>query len=132
MILPPEHLCITTLEDFFYQESFIVTDSLQRMVAMGGHQEARIWRRAIQQYVARGRGAEADVFVTSSLQDPDLATVLQLQNVTELVHLSHLEADSFLSEYGTKSSPKEDNVITWTLRQLWKNKYIAAHYAASV
>ena len=99
---------------------------------MGGHQEARIWRRAIQQYVARGSGAEADVFVTSSLQDPDLATVLQLQNVTELEHLSHSEADIFLSENDTKSSPKEDNVITWTLRQLWKNKYIAAHYAASV
>ena len=132
MILPPEELCITTLEDFFYQESFIITDSLQRMVATGGHQEARIWRRAIQQYVAPGRRAEADVFVTSSLQDPDLATVLQLQNVTELEHLSHSEANIFLAEYDTKSSSEEDNVITWTLRQIWKNKYIAAHYGASV
>ena len=113
--MPMDKLIARSLRHWMIHESFILLDDEENVVMLGGHQEARIWKQIINEYLSDEYNYKG-IFHSAVTKFPEMSTKVQKTN--EIIHFDFTNMDN----NGIHPwDSYENKLLGQLLRKAWKN-----------
>ena len=113
--MPLDKLITRSLRHWMIHESFILLDDEENVVMLGGHQEARIWKQIINEYLSDEYNYKG-IFHSAVTKFPEMSTKVQKTN--EIIHFDSTAMDNNGIH---RWDSHKNKLLGQLLRKTWKN-----------